>query len=280
MNDLYTGRLIWRKLERGTLVVFENITLSNMNTLEHEHSNTGTKITTPDGSATLVCVPTPGHSPDHCGFKLLEENSLLSGDHVLGQGTTVVQDMYVVFKRENLNHATFSCYHENITCVTHSYHKKITRKQHSNALEHRYAYMNSLDDMIALRPSRLYPGHGCYVADGLDLLERYIKHRLERENQVWDLLCEKTSTLLSAPSIANILYTSTPKERLHLAAENVYKICSSLFRKGLLSAKIMDSKEEIWIELKPNDLGPFDRVRPYLVRDVHWKALKSLRTKL
>lgn len=207
-----------------------------MNTLEHKHSNTGTKITTPDGSATLVCVPTPGHSPDHCGFKLLEENSLLSGDHVLGQGTTVVQDMY--------------------------------------------AYMNSLDEMIALRPTRLYPGHGCYVADGLDLLERYIKHRLERENQVWDLLCEKTSTLLSAPSIANILYTSTPKERLHLAAENVYKICSSLFRKGLLSAKIMDSKEDIWIELKPKDLGPFDRVRPYLVRDVHWKALKSLRTKL
>ena len=66
-----------------------------MNTLEHKHTRTtGTKITTPDGSATLVCVPTPGHSPDHCGFKLLEENSLLSGDHVLGQGTTVVQDMY------------------------------------------------------------------------------------------------------------------------------------------------------------------------------------------
>ena len=97
MNNLYTGGLIWRKLESGT------------------------KISTPDGSANLICVPTPGHSPDHCALILLEESSLLSGDHVLGQGTTVVQDMYVVFDRE----VTFSCYHENITCVTHSY---ITRR--------------------------------------------------------------------------------------------------------------------------------------------------------
>ena len=71
-------------------------------------------------------------------------------------------------------------------------HSKAKTLNSRFALEHRYAYMNSLDEMIALRPTRLYPGHGCYVADGLDLLERYIKHRLERENQVWDLLCEKT----------------------------------------------------------------------------------------
>ena len=215
MNNLYTGGLIWRKLESGT------------------------KISTPDGSANLICVPTPGHSPDHCALILLEESSLLSGDHVLGQGTTVVQDMY--------------------------------------------EYMKSLDTMISLRPNRLYPGHGCYVEDGLDLLQRYVQHRLERENQVWNLLRSKKTTMLSAPSIANILYTYTPKERLHLAAENVYKICSSLFRKGLLSAQIKSFKsleKEVWIELKPEDIGPFDRLRSNMVRSVHWKTRENLRTKL
>jgi len=177
----------------------------------------------------LICFPTPGHSPDHCAFVLENENALLSGDHVLGQGTTVVQDMY--------------------------------------------EYMKSLDLMVNLSPTRLYPGHGCYVVDGLDLLQRYVAHRLERENQVWNLL-RNTSSILNASSIAQMLYTNTSKERIHLAAENVYKICSSLFRKGQLSAQIRHSeKKSEWVELKPEDIGPFDRVRPYLVRGVHWRVV-------
>lgn len=202
-DDLRTGKFIWKKLVRGT------------------------KIRTPDGGTTLVCVPTAGHSPDHCAFLVLEENSLLSGDHVLGQGTTVVGDMY--------------------------------------------EYMKSLNHMISLRPNRLYPGHGCHVLDGLDLLQRYVSHRLARENQVWNLLLEETNNhnLMNAHSIANALYSNTPQEKLHLAAENVYKICSSLFRKGMLIAKCKTNESE-WIELKPEDIGPFDRVRRSLVSAVHW----------
>jgi len=44
--------------------------------------------------ATLRVLPTPGHSPDHASFYLKEGNALFSGDHVLGFGTTFVQDMH------------------------------------------------------------------------------------------------------------------------------------------------------------------------------------------
>jgi glyoxylase-like metal-dependent hydrolase (beta-lactamase superfamily II) len=39
---------------------------------------------------TLEVVATPGHAANHLAFALLEENSLFSGDHVMGWSTTVV----------------------------------------------------------------------------------------------------------------------------------------------------------------------------------------------
>jgi len=44
--------------------------------------------------ATLRVVATPGHAEDHAAFYLKESNALFSGDHVLGFGTTFVQDMF------------------------------------------------------------------------------------------------------------------------------------------------------------------------------------------
>jgi len=44
--------------------------------------------------ATLRCLHGPGHAEDHFVFFLQEESALLSGDHVLGHGTTFVTDMY------------------------------------------------------------------------------------------------------------------------------------------------------------------------------------------
>mgnify|MGYP001286766281 CR=1 FL=1 len=37
---------------------------------------------------------TPGHSPGHAAFYILEDNDLISGDTVLGYGTTFFRDLY------------------------------------------------------------------------------------------------------------------------------------------------------------------------------------------
>uniref|UniRef100_A0A5S6QWF8 Beta-lactamase-like protein 2 homolog n=1 Tax=Trichuris muris TaxID=70415 RepID=A0A5S6QWF8_TRIMR len=58
---------------------------------EFEFLRDGQEIVT--SGATLRVVHTPGHTSDHVALQFLEENSLFSGDCILGHGSTAVGDM-------------------------------------------------------------------------------------------------------------------------------------------------------------------------------------------
>lgn len=97
---------------------------------------------------TLEAVYTPGHSSDHLCLRLVETDVVLTGDHVLGRGTTVV-----VWPDGDMAR-----------------------------------YMASLRRLAAAPGSALYPGHGPMLHDPAGKIAEYLAHREERERQVLDAL--------------------------------------------------------------------------------------------
>ena len=100
----------------------------------------------------LHVVATPGHTADSLSFWLPAEGAVLTGDTVLGRGTTVVA------------HPDGSL----------------------------GAYLSSLDrlrDLCAERGvSRVWPGHGPVIDDAAAALEYYVTHRHQRLEQVREAL--------------------------------------------------------------------------------------------
>ncbi|MTV24710.1 MBL fold metallo-hydrolase [Nitriliruptoraceae bacterium ZYF776] len=96
----------------------------------------------------LEVVATPGHCADHLAFRL-PSGALLTGDHVLGRGTSV---------------------------VAHP----------DGDLE---AYLDSLQRTLALGPDALHPGHGPSLTDDpAAVLTYYRDHRAFREAQLLAVL--------------------------------------------------------------------------------------------
>ena len=95
-------------------------------------------------------VATPGHTADSLSFLLPQERVVLTGDTVLGRGTTVVA--------------------------------------HPDG--QLGAYLDSLDRLHALAEAReltaIWPGHGPVLPEALPVLEHYISHRQQRLGQVAD----------------------------------------------------------------------------------------------
>lgn len=153
---------------------------------------------------TLTVVHTPGHTTDHVILTLASDNSLFSGDCILGEGTAVFEDLF--------------------------------------------DYMQSLDKILKLKPSVIYPGHGNIVNDPMQKIEYYIKHRQQRENQILDCLQSHPDQAFTAMEIVEQVYVDTPKELYPAAAYNVHHHLTKLAKENKIIrvSTDHDGEDEKW----------------------------------
>jgi glyoxylase-like metal-dependent hydrolase (beta-lactamase superfamily II) len=133
----------------------------------------------PAGDRTLEIVPTPGHTPDHLCFFDRAAGDLYCGDMARRGGTIVIPAR----KGGDLR-----------------------------------AYLASLELMRALAPTRLLPGHGPIVDDPIALIDEYIAHRQQREQQILQAMLEGARTV---DEIVRRVYPALPVSLSEAAADSV-----------------------------------------------------------
>lgn len=90
------------------------------------------------------------------------------------------------------------------------------------------AYLDSLRAMLALAPAAILPGHGPVINNPSHLLQEYMAHRLQREQQVLYWLAQGYTT---AADIAAQIYADRP-ESLGVATLQVEAHLEKLRREG------------------------------------------------
>ena len=128
------------------------------------------------GDVRLRAVATPGHAPDHVCFLVEETRDVFCGDLARIGGTVVIP----ATRGGNLEE-----------------------------------YLDSLRRVRDLKPARLLPGHGPIVEKPLELIEEYLIHRAQRDEQIVSTLGKGG---LTPKEIAARVYPLLP-ESLRLAAE-------------------------------------------------------------
>lgn len=123
---------------------------------------------------TLMALYTPGHISNHLCFALEEEKALFSGDHVMGWSTSIVSPPDGDMRQ----------------------------------------YMESLEKVLKRDDVVYYPGHGGPITEPKRLVEAFIAHRREREEQILELLRAGPKTI---PEMVESMYADVARE-LHRAA--------------------------------------------------------------
>jgi len=122
----------------------------------------------------MTAVHTPGHTSNHLCVHLDFENALFTGDHIMGWSTTVVSP------------------------------------PDGNMAD----YFASVRKLQERSDSVLYPTHGNPITDPQPFLAAYLRHRIEREEQIVALLRQGERTI---KQMVDVMYVDVRKE-LHKAA--------------------------------------------------------------
>lgn len=133
----------------------------------------------PAGDGVLEIIPTPGHAPDHLCFYDREPGDVYCGDLARRGGTIVIPAR----KGGDLR-----------------------------------AYLASLQRIKDLAPRRLLPGHGPIVDDPIALIDEYLAHRAQREQQILQAMLDGARTV---DEIVRRVYPALPASLSDAAADSV-----------------------------------------------------------
>lgn len=146
----------------------------------------------PAGGGTLGVVYTPGHAVDHVCFWDEASGGLFAGDMVIRPGSVLIP------------------------------------AGRGGKLR---AYLASLERLAALKPRRIFPGHGPVVDTPLRVIAEYQRHRQRREEQILALLAEG---LTEAEAITDRLYAGIAPDLRRGAAMTVEAHLEKLREEGRL----------------------------------------------
>lgn len=132
----------------------------------------------------------------------------------------------------------------------------------SAVFEDLHMYMSSLAKMQSFNPTRLYCGHGPVVEKGVEKIEEYIRHRMEREKQILGVMQggggaggegadDETVNNnnhhhrnWTAASIVEVVYAAYPKELWPAATHSVVLHLRKLEQDGVVVQVIQDAGTE------------------------------------
>lgn len=166
-----------------------DVTPSSSGNLLHDlHDGQKLATTTTDSEPVdLVVVHTPGHTPDSLSLYFKPDQALFTADTILGQGTAVFEDLGT--------------------------------------------YMASLRKLLEFNRESpytiLYPGHGPEVTEGSGRIATYLQHRVDRENQVIQVLTSKAAAQAQEGSvwttwdIVGVIYKNYPQNLWEPAAHGI-----------------------------------------------------------
>ncbi|HEV8192912.1 MAG TPA: MBL fold metallo-hydrolase [Ktedonobacterales bacterium] len=155
------------------------------------------------GNRVLRALHTPGHRFDHLCFLLEDAATVFAGDLVAGSGTVVIAP------------------------------------PEGDLLD----YLTSLRSLRALDLRQILPAHGPSVDDPNALLDYYIQHRMEREEQVIAGLRAGPTTI---PALVAKIYAGIDPQLHPVAALSVEAHLLKLQREGRAAREDRSGADSIW----------------------------------
>jgi glyoxylase-like metal-dependent hydrolase (beta-lactamase superfamily II) len=138
---------------------------------------------------TFDVLHTPGHISNHLCFAFREERALFSGDHVMGWSTTIIPP------------------------------------PDGDVSD----YLRSLELLFGREDDTYWPTHGPSIAAPQRYVRALHTHRLEREQQILDVLAEGKHEV---PSMVEVIYDGYPQELHKPAGRSVLAHLVKLVREG------------------------------------------------